>query len=608
MPGLHTVVLDPGKDTLQINFEGTLVEDTFSLDTVVDTPKCRIAISHYCGYPYSVWKDGNTVIVLDGMIYNFTDEQIHTLLADIAVVFTGSRDYRKAVKAFVDQADGDYVIEIWDKVNCRLLVFNDHLGRLSFYYYVKQGIGIFSRELKVLLEHMPQIKLDKSGLVDYLTLRYNLGPRMVFQDVYRLQASEMLVLEAGAGGMNLEVANSTEFNLDLDSLFASREESLEYLKDAFLAGTENRVRTLSGKEYHLVSDLSGGYDTRAVLGGLSKYAPDVIYMTVKSNTLDESQASEAIFKTMGSPGKLFIAENTFVLHSLEQLTDLVYRTDGMVNYQTTSICYQDSWNFKQEAPVPSARFLGLGGEFIRHPLKIYAYSPYSGFRNGLYISMPIATACKMIRADKNEYLENLKTYLDSYPERTKQGKLRRLYYEYYRQFVAGSAEDRERLHFWTVAPLWGLEFTRAIFTRLPLYWTGYKYCIQFLEKLDPRLLKAPIHGSDIQLDSKENINRYESRYRFGLLRTNLKAALPAPLLFYRSLRTLGRKLCSQKNTFQKYFSAAYYSYDFAQDVFDYASIEEDMVARRDVRLEQQVGTMLMYLHEIRKRYGEKLVL
>ena len=111
---------------------------------------------------------------------------------------------------------------------------------------------------------------------------------------------------------------------------------------------------------------------------------------------------------------------------------------------------------KAEVSRPSGRFVGFGGEFIRHPFTQFCGSLAETIEKGFY-SEPMDRVCKLVNMRSKDYRESLYAYASGLPERSPDDLLRRFYYEYYSHYVGAGGEERERMHFWSVAPLWSRE-------------------------------------------------------------------------------------------------------------------------------------------------------
>ena len=476
MPGLHTVVVSNGARN-PANDEGmlqALAESPESYQRIAEFPGAYFSISAPFSYPWRRMETADSLIVLDGLIYNRTADEQRRLLEEIAEEFRqGARSLKGRIASFVRDADGDFIVEVWDKASGRLLIFNDHLARLAFYYFCDGQIAVFSRELRTPLRYKPSIDIDRFCLVDVSLFQYPIGNKTLFKDVSRLEPCEILIVESSSGRLTVRKEPSLPFVFDAIEPITDPSESIRILRGAFLDSLKARVDFFRRSGHRVIADLSGGFDTRALLGGFCCLSEPVEYVSYKLVTGDESGIARQLFEGTGAQGTFTVVEAGHE-YSLSDLPGLVYETDGLVNYHTTYACNADVMGLRGMVTEPAVRFCGLGGEFIRHPTRVHLGSLFEGVMKGIYSIMPVSHACRIARVKESEYVEQLKAYLETYPEKDIHDQLKRWYYEYYNHFVGAAAEDRERALFWTAHPLWSTRFTEPVFNRIPLELGGIR--------------------------------------------------------------------------------------------------------------------------------------
>jgi hypothetical protein len=123
-----------------------------------------------------------------------------------------------------------------------------------------------------------------------------------------------------------------------------------------------------------------------------------------------------------------------------------------------------------------------------------------------------------------KYKTQKRKYFSSYPEKSATAKLRRLYDEYYRNYVT-VAEERERNHFWITHPLQGGRLFEMMNKRIPLSWVGFEFFTEFLKEIDENLLKTPIFGKPIDLATPESLRKFDIEYRSQKSRLNYLRAV-----------------------------------------------------------------------------------
>lgn len=609
MVGFHTIFSTRLQefDTNELSF--LKHEKWFELDVLCELPEYKLVFSNYEGYPYLYFENQQYAILMEGLVYNLEDNDLRLQLNKLAENFV-NENYKLTLKHFVEKADGDYIIQVYDKHNKKCLIFNDYLGRLPIYYYCDDSLALISREIKTNLQFIPKIYLDQAGIVEYLIFGYTLGKRTIFKNIQRLSPSEGLLFKIQNGKIKVATFFITEFNFKTKNRFFIKKKSLRQLTDQLLKATELRVKKLLAHEFNLIVDLSGGYDTRAVIGALSKYNKMVSCFT-HEYIQDESEIAMQVFKNLDRPGKYtkLAFKSTF---DYKELSPLIYKTDGLVNFYTTAICYNDASYLKSCTPGKVARFGGFGGELIRHPEKRHSISIMHGIENLLYSSLNLIDIVKLLNLDYIFLKKKMAEYFESYPENRTTEKLKRFYYEYYRHMVGLAGEERSRIFHWMVMPLWSKEFMKIIFHRIPLKWTGFKYFINFMQMIDIRLLRSEIFRSDIDLHSKKSISKYENNYRKQFnwkvkFYDYMKYKYTTIIRIYRRAKKQNPKeLIEIDNSllieqFNFYFSKL----QKYHKLFNIEVVQKDIYKFGGKY--NRLVTLVMYLHEVEKRFLEKII-
>jgi hypothetical protein len=609
MPGIHAYIGEVAESQLASASADLIHEPHFKLDVFVESRTTWVSLCHYDGYPFSRWSLGPFVIIVEGMIYNYSNSEVRSRIDAIAERYLIGEGFDDLVRAFVESADGEFLVAIVSPDENRLIVFNDYAGRIPLYYYADRSTFMLGRQLRFLVTLAPNgLYLNKLSIVENLLFDYALGNKTLFHDLLRLEPSQGLEVTYDGGQVRARVFSSARFVFCLDRPYSSKSDSLDALRDIFVASVASRVNRLGTEGLSLISDLSGGFDTRAVLGGLSACSHDVSYYTVNGINGDESAIAQRVFEDCGSPGRLSLVDPG-PSAALDEAPALVYKTDGLVDYWTTAACYREAEAVKGRVRGASGRFVGYGGEFIRHPYTQLYRSLEETVRLGLYSQAPLDAVCRIAKTRSSDYVEALHSYLGTWPERKSPDRLRRFYYEYYCHYV-GAGEDRERIHFWSVAPLWSLEFIKAVFAHVPLQWTGFAYFAEFMRRIDPRLLRSPVFGRDIDLKSPDSVFRYDRVFRGRLAENRRKSilisALPPLYSLYRSFRRLGRQpeprhvAASSEET--DYLVRTYSSLDLIVDSFDL-----DAAAKAGGPLLRRLATLGMYVSELQGHCPGKVV-
>lgn len=142
-----------------------------------------------------------STISFNGEIYNY--KSLKAELEQDGFVFNTETDtevilhlYNKYGLDCFKQLNGMFAIAIWDEAQERLILARDRMGQKPLFYFYKNRELIFSSELKALTKHQNFTKkLSASGLNKFLTYEYIPSPHTIFEDTYKLEAGEFIIVD-----------------------------------------------------------------------------------------------------------------------------------------------------------------------------------------------------------------------------------------------------------------------------------------------------------------------------------------------------------------------------------------------------------------------------
>lgn len=149
---------------------------------------------------YSV--DRRYSMVFNGEIYNYLE--IKKELSD-GYNFQTRTDTEVLLAAYLkwgakclSKLNGMFAFAIWDRKEKKLFLARDQFGIKPLFYSEKNGTIYFSSEVKGIL-HFKEIprKLNRKGLLDYLSYRYVLGGETLFEGIYSILPGHYLVVKKG---------------------------------------------------------------------------------------------------------------------------------------------------------------------------------------------------------------------------------------------------------------------------------------------------------------------------------------------------------------------------------------------------------------------------
>jgi len=147
-------------------------------------------------------ENGDIRLSVNGEIYNFI--ALRTELEKHGHRFSSNSDSETIIHSyeeygldFVNKLRGMFALALYDKVNKRLVLARDPIGKKPLYYFYDDGTLIFASEIKAILEAGVKKEVDEVALHAYLAFGHTLGEKTLFKGVKRVLPGHMLVVESG---------------------------------------------------------------------------------------------------------------------------------------------------------------------------------------------------------------------------------------------------------------------------------------------------------------------------------------------------------------------------------------------------------------------------
>lgn len=142
---------------------------------------------------------GDIWITFNGEIYNFQEiksqlEKNHKFKSntDTEVIIHA---YEEWGQECVNKFNGMWAFCIYDRKKNLLFLSRDRFGKKPLYYYSDGRKFIFSSEIKGILEHGIERKLNKKGISSYLMYRYVLGENTLFEGIKKVMPAHNLIYD-----------------------------------------------------------------------------------------------------------------------------------------------------------------------------------------------------------------------------------------------------------------------------------------------------------------------------------------------------------------------------------------------------------------------------
>lgn len=218
-------------------------------------------------------------ICFNGEVYNYAE--IKKELVELGHSFTGNSDTEVIIHSYaqwgekcIDRFIGMFAFVIYDTQNNTVYCVRDRAGVKPFFYYFKDGLFLFSSELKSFHKH-PRFKkeLNKNSIAAFMQYGNVPTPNCIFSDCFKLKPGHSITFSLAENNIADRVLpeNQTQYWNVYDAYnkpkFTIDFETAKIVTEALLSSACN---------YRMVADvpvgvfLSGGYDSTAVTALLQK--------------------------------------------------------------------------------------------------------------------------------------------------------------------------------------------------------------------------------------------------------------------------------------------------------------------------------------------------
>lgn len=218
-------------------------------------------------------------ICFNGEVYNYAE--IKKELVELGHSFTGNSDTEVIIHSYaewgekcIDRFIGMFAFVIYDTQNNTVYCVRDRAGVKPFFYYFKDGLFLFSSELKSFHKH-PRFKkeLNKNSVAAFMQYGNVPTPHCIFSDCFKLKPGHTITFSLAENNIADRVLpeNQTQYWNVYDAYNKPK-----LTVDFETAKIETEALLSSACNYRMVADvpvgvfLSGGYDSTAVTALLQK--------------------------------------------------------------------------------------------------------------------------------------------------------------------------------------------------------------------------------------------------------------------------------------------------------------------------------------------------
>jgi|SaaInlStandDraft_1057018.scaffolds.fasta_scaffold10397_4 asparagine synthase (glutamine-hydrolysing) len=251
-------------------------------------------------------------ICFNGEVYNYAE--IKKELEGLGHVFISSSDTEVVLQAYVkwgsacvDRFIGMFAFVIYNSDNGEVFCCRDRAGVKPFYYYIADGLFLFSSELKSFHQHKRfEKKLNLASVSAFMQYGNVPTPHCIFQNTYKLKPGHFLSFNTSQE-LNEDLVNPMRQKCYWNVYDSYNKPKLGISFDAAKQETEKILK--SACDYRMVADvpvgvfLSGGYDSASVTALLQKDRTEKLKtftISVPDIGLDEAPFAKEIAGYLGT--------------------------------------------------------------------------------------------------------------------------------------------------------------------------------------------------------------------------------------------------------------------------------------------------------------------
>jgi asparagine synthase (glutamine-hydrolysing) len=189
---------------------------------------------------------------------------------------------------FCKKMEGMWTFILWDKLEKKLTMGRDRMGKKPLYYFCSKNQFIASSELPALLSIMPKPSEDLDSAADYLRYGFYLPGTTAYGEVKELLPAHISEWSEGS-----DLYSYPYWSLSTSPFEGTKKLSQEMLADAF----ENAVRSRMVADVEVGAFLSGGIDSSLIVAVMCQklnICPKTFTIGFTDNSFDERHFSKIV--------------------------------------------------------------------------------------------------------------------------------------------------------------------------------------------------------------------------------------------------------------------------------------------------------------------------
>lgn len=264
-------------------------------------------------YPQPVFnQDRSLCLVMCGEVYHYQDDFVQTIKKDYGVESDNHPQLilhllEKRGTQIIQSLNGSFTLALWDFKRNLLLIANDRYGLRPLYYFWQDSLFIFASEMKSILTFREVKKeIDNQALAELFNLNYILEERTLFKHIKVLSPASILTFKDGT----LKIEKYWEPVVGKSEQRFKQKEAIEKAHSLLLQAMKRQMDDQKPKGCYL----SGGLDSRTILGTVSQLGYKIPTFTYGRVGCDDQKGAEFISSTLGMENYFFEVSPDYLKH------------------------------------------------------------------------------------------------------------------------------------------------------------------------------------------------------------------------------------------------------------------------------------------------------
>jgi asparagine synthase (glutamine-hydrolysing) len=487
VPGIHFIHSPtnlPREHLVNAALDALCHDRDYQRENVYRDNSAIVGVTRYPAYPVAVFGDDDYSILLEGYLYDISEDKLESAVLSFApLLFGAGKNRSTAIKTWHQEHDGEYTILVRQDRTGDWALLNDPLARLPVYFCRDGDRSFLTREVRFILPFLKEKHLDRMAVAQQLLFEYPLGSRTLYAGVESVPPATLTVIERNGTVSRLSFDHS---NFDAQDSRVSIRSEAERLADHYVSACRRRGVV----QQKCIVGLSGGHDSRAVAAGLKKAG--VAFQAVTFETdIGGNKADVAVSQQVA---EVLGIERQLLKLSAPTGRDIreLLAIKGGLNYLAVAFGIPYLRSILREYGRDIVYFTGDGGHQVVPNLlparRFTTKSQLVDFAIQRNYAVPLNTAAALTGLEVDAITEELAKVFGSYPEQPRSRYVRfHLYGRALRWLHEG--EDRNRCFFWSTTPFYASPFFAEAMAVSPGLKRNHRLYCEFLRALSPDMVR-----------------------------------------------------------------------------------------------------------------------